>query len=129
MRRGTHQSAFRRLAIALGAMLAVAALAASPAWAEKRVALVIGNSAYRNVPPAATIPTNDARLMAETLRESRLHPGRRRRAGRPRQGAIRKRRCRISAPGAGRGRQPCSIMPAMAFRCAARISSRRSKPA
>jgi TPR repeat protein len=67
MRRGTHQPVFRRLAIVLGAIQLVAALAASPAWAEKRVALVIGNSAYRNVPRLDN-PTNDAKLMAETLR-------------------------------------------------------------
>ena len=41
-------------------------LAAEPAHAEKRVALVIGNSAYRNVTPLDN-PRNDARLMATTL--------------------------------------------------------------
>jgi len=39
---------------------------AEPAFAEKRVALVIGNSAYRNVAPLDN-PRNDARLMAITL--------------------------------------------------------------
>ena len=67
MRRGRYRFIFRRLALALGAFLAAAALAASPASAEKRVALVIGNSAYRNVPRLDN-PTNDARLMADTLR-------------------------------------------------------------
>ena len=38
----------------------------SPAHAEKRVALVIGNSAYRTV-PALPNPVNDARLMSDTL--------------------------------------------------------------
>src|SRR5438046_910669 len=38
-----------------------------PALADKRVALVIGNSAYVNV-PRLTNPVNDARLMADTLR-------------------------------------------------------------
>ena len=38
-----------------------------PALADKRVALVIGNSAYVNVPRLAN-PVNDARLMADTLR-------------------------------------------------------------
>jgi uncharacterized caspase-like protein len=38
-----------------------------PAFAEKRVALVIGNSAYENVPRLAN-PGSDARLMADTLR-------------------------------------------------------------
>jgi hypothetical protein len=41
-------------------------LMAEPAFAEKRVALVIGNSAYRNVTPLDN-PRNDARLMATTL--------------------------------------------------------------
>src|SRR5271166_145840 len=41
-------------------------LAASPAQAEKRVALVIGNSAYQNIARLDN-PRNDARLMAETL--------------------------------------------------------------
>jgi formylglycine-generating enzyme required for sulfatase activity len=41
--------------------------AALPAVAEKRVALVVGNSAYRNVAPLDN-PKNDAALMAETLR-------------------------------------------------------------
>jgi hypothetical protein len=39
---------------------------ASPAEAEKRVALVIGNSAYQNVTPLDN-PKNDAFLMADTL--------------------------------------------------------------
>lgn len=38
-----------------------------PALAEKRVALVIGNSAYQNVARLDN-PTNDAKLMANTLR-------------------------------------------------------------
>jgi hypothetical protein len=41
-------------------------LIAEPAFADKRVALVIGNSAYRNVTPLDN-PRNDARLMATTL--------------------------------------------------------------
>src|SRR5262245_1958855 len=47
------------LAVMAGALLCVTPLAAAPAPPEKRVALVIGNSAYRNV-PALTNPTNDA---------------------------------------------------------------------
>jgi hypothetical protein len=38
-----------------------------PAFAETRVALVVGNSTYQNV-PRLNNPTNDARLMADTLR-------------------------------------------------------------
>src|ERR1700744_2662976 len=41
---------------------------AGPAFAAKRVALVIGNSAYQNV-TALDNPANDAALMAETLRD------------------------------------------------------------
>ena len=44
----------------------LALLSAAPAAAEKRVALVIGNSAYRNVAPLDN-PVKDARLMADTL--------------------------------------------------------------
>src|ERR1700751_5540413 len=39
---------------------------AAPAQAEKRIALVIGNSSYRHISPLEN-PVNDARLMAETL--------------------------------------------------------------
>jgi hypothetical protein len=48
------------------------------AHAEKRVALVIGNSAYRTVPVLPN-PTADARLMSDTLLSARLFRGRRRR--------------------------------------------------
>jgi hypothetical protein len=47
-------------------LLIVAAGLSTPACAEKRVALVIGNSAYRTVSPLDN-PRNDAALMAETL--------------------------------------------------------------
>jgi len=39
----------------------------SPAKADKRVALVVGNSSYRNITQLDN-PRNDASLMAETLR-------------------------------------------------------------
>ena len=39
------------------------------ALAQKRVALVLGNSAYQNVPPLAN-PINDAALVAATLKEA-----------------------------------------------------------
>jgi hypothetical protein len=48
------------------AAAAVVLLSAVPASAEKRIALVIGNSAYKNVTPLAN-PVHDAQLMAETL--------------------------------------------------------------
>lgn len=56
---------FARLIVA-GLLLAV--LSALPAKAERRVALVIGNSDYTSV-PALPNPANDARLMAATLEE------------------------------------------------------------
>ena len=50
------------------AILSLALLAAGeiPAFAEKRVALVIGNSAYQNVTPLLN-PSNDAKAIAATL--------------------------------------------------------------
>ena len=55
-----------------GALLGVAAalltVAASPALAEKRVALMIGNNDYRNVPKLQKA-VNDARAMGNTLRK------------------------------------------------------------
>src|SRR5262245_41448206 len=47
--------------------IAFAVLMAAPAQAEKRVALVIGNSAYQHTSRLDN-PINDARLIAETLR-------------------------------------------------------------
>jgi len=46
----------------------ILALTGTTAFAEKRVALVIGNSAYKNVAPLDN-PKNDAKLMANSLRE------------------------------------------------------------
>ena len=52
-------------------MLAAAAslLVCGPALAEKRVALVLGNSAYQNVAPLAN-PVNDSARIAATLKEA-----------------------------------------------------------
>jgi uncharacterized caspase-like protein len=52
-------------------MLAAAAslLVCGPALAEKRVALVLGNSAYQNVAPLAN-PVNDSAKIAATLKEA-----------------------------------------------------------
>lgn len=57
----------RRSFLSVLAMLCVAMLAATPAAAEKRVALVIGMGGYQHVGRLAN-PANDARLMADTLR-------------------------------------------------------------
>src|ERR1700760_335078 len=44
-------------------------LGCGPAFAGKRVALVLGNSAYQNV-PQLTNPANDAALMADTFKKA-----------------------------------------------------------
>jgi len=49
----------------VAAFLLLVAMSA-PAHAEKRVALVIGNSAYQSAVPLAN-PANDAKLMSDTL--------------------------------------------------------------
>ncbi|QPF85303.1 caspase family protein [Bradyrhizobium genosp. L] len=55
-----------RLVLAATAFLL---LVCQPAFAEKRVALVLGNSAYRNTAPLAN-PVNDASVMAATLKKA-----------------------------------------------------------
>ena len=58
----------RGLILGLGACAALAGLAAAPATADgRRVALVIGNSAYRNVPTLPN-PANDAGDVAAALK-------------------------------------------------------------
>jgi hypothetical protein len=64
--RFTWMSFRARLAALAGAFALLSMLTPSPAAAEKRVALVIGNSAYRSVTPLDN-PSKDAGLMAETL--------------------------------------------------------------
>jgi uncharacterized caspase-like protein len=54
-----------RYVLAAAALLAVS----QPALAEKRVALVIGNSAYQNVAPLAN-PVNDSTRIAATLKDA-----------------------------------------------------------
>jgi hypothetical protein len=56
-----------RAALALGVVVSLLA-AAQPAWAEKRVALVIGNDDYKNVPKLQKA-VNDARAMGNTLKQ------------------------------------------------------------
>ncbi len=59
----------KRLSVAVALVLVLTGVTeiAIAAAREPRVALVIGNSAYADSPLAN--PANDARLMAETLRE------------------------------------------------------------
>jgi len=54
-----------RWALAAAAFL----LASEPAFAEKRVALVLGNSAYQNV-AQLTNPVNDSARIASTLKSA-----------------------------------------------------------
>ena len=56
-----------RAALALGLAASLLAFAA-PAQAEKRVALVIGNNDYKNVPKLQKA-VNDARTMGDTLKQ------------------------------------------------------------
>src|SRR5215472_14013833 len=58
----------RLLSLLLLSSLMVAMLFVAPANADKRVALVVGNGAYRNVARLDN-PANDARLLAGTLRD------------------------------------------------------------
>jgi len=58
----------RILPLMAGLALAVLAGSIGSAWAEKRVALVIGNNDYRNVPKLLKA-VNDAHTMAETLKQ------------------------------------------------------------
>jgi caspase domain-containing protein len=57
----------RRSHLLLFAVALLALFMAGPAKADKRVALVVGNSTYKNVTQLDN-PGNDAKLMAETLR-------------------------------------------------------------
>ena len=50
----------------VAAIVLLSLLAIGPAAAEKRIALVVGNSAYQNITRLDN-PRNDATLMAETL--------------------------------------------------------------
>jgi hypothetical protein len=56
----------RRLPFLVSLLSVLAGVFSAPAFADKRVALVIGNSAYRNVGPLDN-PANDAKLLADTL--------------------------------------------------------------
>jgi len=53
--------------LAAALVLVAVAGASSPAFAERRVALVIGNAAYQNAPPLRT-PTSDADHVSDLLR-------------------------------------------------------------
>jgi uncharacterized caspase-like protein len=59
----------RRIWLAAALLLICQPVVSQPALAAKRVALVLGNSAYQNVPPL-TNPINDAALVAATLKDA-----------------------------------------------------------
>ena len=61
----------RTLLIFLCAFIAASLAQLGPSFADKRVALVIGNSNYKNT-PALTNPANDATDVAQALRRSAL---------------------------------------------------------
>src|SRR5664279_5011762 len=50
----------------VAAIVVLSILSTGPAAAEKRIALVVGNSAYQNITPLDN-PRTDATLMADTL--------------------------------------------------------------
>src|SRR5262245_40064710 len=50
-------------------LMAIMLLVCQPAVADKRVALVLGNSAYQNVPPLPN-PVNDGAVIAATLKNA-----------------------------------------------------------
>src|SRR6516165_7345676 len=56
-------------AAAIALALVCTPVLSDTAWAQKRVALVIGNSGYKNV-PALPNPTRDAKAMAAKFKES-----------------------------------------------------------
>ncbi len=64
-----HWAGLKTLKLALLSLFVawICTVVAGPARADKRVALVIGNSAYQNVTRLDN-PSNDARLMADTLK-------------------------------------------------------------
>jgi uncharacterized caspase-like protein len=61
-----HARNFNRVLMRAALVAATLAVALQPASAEKRIALVVGNSAYKNITPLDN-PSKDASLMAETL--------------------------------------------------------------
>src|SRR4029453_15924068 len=53
----------------IGAAISSMALASDPAWADKRVALVVGNSGYQTVPQLPN-PSRDASSVAKMFRDA-----------------------------------------------------------
>lgn len=61
-----HAGGAGRLLSRLAVIACLSLILTGPALAEKRIALVVGNSAYQSVTPLDN-PKNDAALMAKTL--------------------------------------------------------------
>lgn len=57
----------RQALAAITTLVLFVTVGSAPSWADRRVALVIGNSAYQHIARLDN-PVNDARLMADTLR-------------------------------------------------------------
>ena len=60
---------FVQLAAATGGAILAMAFASNAAWAEKRVALIIGNSSYQTVPQLPN-PSRDATSVAKMFRDA-----------------------------------------------------------
>ena len=80
---GPHAFRIHRFLIAAALLLL-----AQPAFAEKRVALIIGNSAYQNV-PQLTNPVNDGAVMTATLPDGLSWQARRTLSGWPIRASVR----------------------------------------
>ncbi len=59
-----------RILVGLGCLAGCAGIVATPAWAEKRIALAIGNDLYPNLPADRQLKkaVNDARTIADSLK-------------------------------------------------------------
>src|SRR2546429_1125033 len=68
MRSGNSMKGWLSRLLAVTSLATCIAAFAAPAYAEKRVALVVGNNDYRNVPKLQKA-VNDARTMGDTLKQ------------------------------------------------------------
>jgi hypothetical protein len=92
-------------------------LVCQPAFAEKRVALVLGNSAYQNVARLAN-PVNDGAMIAATLKNAGFDVVRSVTISRPPRPVA---RCATSPTARAMPTSPWSITPATASRSTVRI--------
>jgi hypothetical protein len=70
-----------RMAAMIGAVIVSMTLAPEPAFADKRVALVVGNSSYQTVPQLPN-PSGDASAVAKRAISARPHQERNGNSGR-----------------------------------------------